>query len=305
MPLAPRARATRARADTDIAASTPQRLVAVMTVLLLVAMTVTGCWVPVSTQTPPIRSVAGIMGDPTLIGKTVHAEGRVLPGSWNGSTSDAYFQIADGEWNGGRGLGVRSDNGLPQDFKEEAFVIVDGTLGSDMTVQADTVQIDPSPPTTKALHTGATAHVRGLSITLQIADRDMPAGMAPGLVTAPNKPLSGQSAFYTLLHIVNSTNTTQPVQWTSRAVLVDTTGTPMPIIGAAFHAVRASAPTQTADEAGFDDPSNDLIDRSDGPETLSPSGEAYILTVFSVPKDTQDLRLQWNPGGAPIEFWVP
>ncbi len=278
-------------------------LVATGTALL----SLNGCWMPERRQAEALpTSVRGVMNDTRLAGQPVRLEGKVLPGSWNGSTTNSVFQLGDPDWSGGRGLYVRYAPALPDGFREEAYVLVRGVMDGDMTVTADEITMDPSPPAAAELKPGDSATVRGLRVTLTSAGATMPAGMAPGLVTASRPAGEGNRPMYTLVHVVNTTDATQPCAWDARGALLSENGGEYPIIGAAFHAERSGAPVPSEqDSAGFTDPGSALIDRSDDtPRTLGPGGEAYVLTVFAVPTKATGLRLQWNPGGAPVEFWV-
>jgi hypothetical protein len=263
---------------------------------------------PVRRQADALPStVSEIMRDPRLVGQTVSLEGRVLPGSWNGSSRGAFFQIGDADWTAGRGLGVRFAHEVPAEFGEEAFVLVKGVLSRDMVLDATAVTMDPSLPNVRKLRVGDSASVRGLRITLISSEPTIPAGMAPGLVTAPLPPSPGNRALFTLIRVNNSTTATQPCAWDSKASAMDGAGRDYPVIGAAFSTVLGTEPERTdADGAGFDDPLAGDVDRSAGaPRALGPGGEAYILTVFDVPRGAADVRVQWNPGGTPVEFWVP
>jgi hypothetical protein len=248
-----------------------------------------------------------MMRDPRMVGQRVSLEGRVLPGSWNGSRQGALFQIGDADWTAGRGLGVRFAHNVPDAFGEEAFVLVKGVLGGDMVVEATEIRMDPSLPRTRMLHVGDRVQVRGLEVTLAAVEPTSPADMAPGLVTAPLPPSPGNRALFTLVRVRNSTPETQPCVWDSKASLLDGTGTRFRVIGAAFHATGGDDPNRLEGEAaGFQDPLTEGSDRSAGsPKSLGPGGEAFILTVFDVPRGVSAVRLQWNPGGTPVEFWVP
>jgi cytochrome c-type biogenesis protein CcmE len=276
-------------------------------VLVASSCALTGCWVPQQHALALRRSASEVANDPTMAGKPVEVEGRVLPGTWSGQQTNADFQIADAGWTGGRGLEISSPGKLPDGFREEAWVVVRGTMDGNLVVQAESVELDPQPPAGAELHVGDTTKVRGLAITLTTVDATMPPGMAPGLVTAPVRPTVGDKPLYALLHVRNTMETTQPVVWRERAALLDASGTALRVIGAAFHAVGAGEEQSTvAQETGFVDPATHETDRSDTrPQTLGPGGEVYILTVFSVPKGASGLRLQWNPGGAPVEFGLP
>jgi cytochrome c-type biogenesis protein CcmE len=280
---------------------------ALVGVLALACALLSGCWVPQQHALALRHSASEVANDPTMAGKPVEVEGRVLPGTWSGSQANAYFQIADADWTGGRGLEISSPGKLPDGFRDEAYVVVRGTVGNDLVVQAESVTLSAQLPPGAELHPGDTAKLRGLAISLQTVDATMPPGMAPGLVTAPVRPSAGDRPLYALLHVVNTRDTTQPVVWHERATLLDSSGSAYRVIGAAYHAVGAGEQQGTeAQEAGFVDPATHETDRSDTqPETLGPGGEAYILTVFSVPKGASGLRLQWNPGGAPVEFRLP
>jgi cytochrome c-type biogenesis protein CcmE len=270
-------------------------------------LSLSACWVPVRRQAEALPStVSEVMRDSRMVGQTVSLEGRVLPGSWNGSRQGAFFQIGDADWTAGRGLGVRFSHVVPEAFGEEAFVLVKGTLGRDMVVDATEVRMDPSLPRTRMLHVGDHAQVRGLEVTLAAVEPTSPAGMAPGLVTAPLPPSPGHRALFTLVRVRNSTEVTQPCVWDSKASLLDGAGGEYRIIGAAFHATLGDDPERSrSEDAGFEDPLARDSDRSAGaPKSLGPGGEAYILTVFDVPRGVSDVRLQWNPGGTPVEFWV-
>jgi cytochrome c-type biogenesis protein CcmE len=275
---------------------------------LLCVPSLTACWVPVRHQAEALPStISDVMRDPRMVGQRVSLEGRVLPGSWNGSRQGAFFQIGDADWTAGRGLGVRFAHAVPEGFGEEAFVLVKGTLGGDMVVDATEVAMDPSLPRVRMLHTGDRVRVRGLEVGLAAVEPTTPAGMAPGLVTAPLPPSPGNRALFTLVHVTNTTDETQPCVWDTKASLLDGSGAEYRVIGAAFHTTRGGAPDRTeAEETGFEDPLGADPDRSaDTPKWLAPGGEAFILTVFDVPKGAVDFRLQWNPGGTPVEFWVP
>jgi cytochrome c-type biogenesis protein CcmE len=275
--------------------------------LAVSVIALTGCWVSQERALTLRHKASEVANDPTMAGKPVEVEGRVLPGTWSGSQTNAYFQIADVDWTGGRGLEVSSRAELPPGFRDDAYVIVRGTMDNDLVLQAESVILSTNLPAGAELHAGDTTKVRGLTISLRTVDSTMPPGMAPGLVTAPVRPSAGDRPLYALLHVRNTTETTQPVVWHQRATLMDASGTDLRVIGAAYHTVGAGQdPTTVADETGFVDPATHEADRSDTqPETLGPDGEAYILTVFSVPRGASGLRLQWNPGGAPVEFRLP
>jgi cytochrome c-type biogenesis protein CcmE len=277
---------------------------ALVCVLALACGLLSGCWVPQQRALALRHSASEVANDPTMAGKPVEVEGRVLPGTWSGSQANAYFQIADADWTGGRGLEISSPGKLPDGFRDEAYVVVRGTVDNDLVVQAESVTLSAQLPPGAEIHAGDTAKLRGLAISLRTVEATMPPGMAPGLVTAPVRPSAGDKPLYALLHVVNTRDTTQPVVWHERATLLDSSGAANRVIGGAYHAVGAQG--TVAQEAGFVDPATHETDRSDTqPETLGPGGEAYILTVFSVPKGASGLRLQWNPGGAPVEFRLP
>jgi cytochrome c-type biogenesis protein CcmE len=276
-------------------------------VLAVTCGALTGCWVPQQRALALRHSASEVANDPTMAGKPAEVEGRVLPGTWSGSQTNAYFQIADADWAGGRGLEVFSPGKLPDGFRDEAYVVVRGTMDNDLVLQAESVALSAQPPAGAELHASDTSTLRGLAISLQNVDATMPPGMAPGLVTAPVRPSPGDKPLYALLHVRNTKDTTQPVVWHERATLLGASGVAYRVIGAAFHAVGAGEEQGTvAQESGFVDPATHETDRSyTQPQTLGPGGEAYILTVFSVPKGASGLRLQWNPGGAPVEFRLP
>jgi cytochrome c-type biogenesis protein CcmE len=275
--------------------------------MALASFALTGCWVGQEHATALRHKASEVANDPTMAGKPVEVEGRVLPGTWSGSQTNAFFQIADADWAGGRGLEVSLRGKLPDGFREEAYVIVRGTMDDKLVLQAEAVTLSPQMPAGAQLWAGDTAKLRGLDISFRTVDATMPPGMAPGLVTAPVKASSGEEPLYALVHVSNTTDATQPVVWHERATLLDASGTVYRVIGAAYHTEGAGDdPGTVAQESGFVDPATHETDRSDTrPETLGPGGEAYILTVFSVPKGASGLRLQWNPGGAPVEFRLP
>lgn len=276
-------------------------------VLASSALAVSGCVVNEERPMALRQKASEVANDPTMAGKPVEVEGRVLPGSWNGSARGAYFQIADADWSGGRGLEIRASNRVPEGFREEAYVVVRGTVGNDLVIDAESVSLSAHRPAAAEFHAGDSTEVRGLTIALASVAATAPSGMAPALVTAPVPRGRGTAPLYTLLRVTNTTDATQPVVWRERATLLDAKGAEYPVIGAAFTTVRGgSGASAAADEQGFVDPSTHAADRSENEvETLGPRGEASILTVFSVPKGAEDLRLQWNPGGAPVEFQVP
>jgi len=102
-------------------------------VALLVTAGLSGTLVYYKTPTEVAQSTANT-------GHAVRLGGRVVPGTLHESAGEARFRIADGHGD----VPVVVHTALPDTFREGQDAVVDGILGQDGVLRADTVAVKHS-----------------------------------------------------------------------------------------------------------------------------------------------------------------